>query len=692
MNILLAEHAGFCFGVRRAADRIEALLAEAPTPRILTLGELIHNRTYLDALAARGVEEADEETATAAALASDTRGRTVLVLRTHGVSAEVEARMRALAEAHPHFEIADMTCPFVKKVHRIAEGETDADTLFLLFGKPGHPEVCGAISRARGAAAVFSSPEELTSLLRREEPSEKAICLAAQTTENSVEWKKSKKILKNYCTNSKIFDTICDVTKKRQDEAIALASRAEVTLVIGGRGSSNTKELYRLCREVCPRTYFVESVADLPPSLSTASTVAITAGASTPDGLIMEVYKKMDEIRTEDFAEMLEGTLKELHTGETVTGYVTRIEKDVIYVDVGVKATGMVTRDQITDDQNVKLTDLFKVGEELRLFVIRVNDGEGIVTLSKKRVDRDKSWYDIVDMKENGGIVEGPVVEANKGGVVIEALGNRIFVPASRTGLAKDADFTTLVGTTQRARIIDIDEQRHRAVASIGSVLVEERKAREQAIWETLEVGKHYLGTVKTLTSYGAFVDIGGVDGMVHNTELSWKRIRNPKEVVEIGQQIDVYIKDIDLEKRRISLGYKSDENDPWRAFTAQYQVGDVITGKIVSMMPFGAFVEVIDGVDGLIHISHICQEKIARPQDALQMGQEVTAKIIAIDDEHRRLSLSIRTLLDEAQRAEERAAREAEMAERSEAAAAAAKERAELEAEMAPYIVRRID
>ena len=398
----------------------------------------------------------------------------------------------------------------------------------------------------------------------------------------------------------------------------------------------------------------------------------------------------MDETRS--FAEMLEETLKTLNTGETVTGTVTRIEKDVVYVDVGVKATGVLTRDQITDDQAVDLGTMFKVGDELTLFVIRVSDSDGIVTLSKKRVDRDKNWYALIAMKDEGGIVEGPVVEANKGGVVIEYLGNRVFVPASRTGLPKDADLSVLVGTVQRARIIDIDMQKKRAVASIRSVAIEEKKAEEAAIWATLEVGKRYTGIVKNLTTYGAFVDIGGVDGMVHNTELSWKHIRHPKEVVSVGQELVVFIKELDVEKRRISLGYKCEENDPWRAFTAQYNVGDVVTAKIVSMMPFGAFAEVMDGVDGLIHISRISQEKIARPQDVLEIGQEITVKIVEIDNERRRLSLSIRALLDEAQRAAEKAARDAERAERDAEREAARKEEEALRAEMAPYIVGTVD
>ncbi len=687
MKILVAEHAGFCPGVRRATEAIEQALASS-SARILTLGELIHNPLYLAELSARGVEIVDEEGAARAAAESERRGRTLLFFRTHGVSRATEHAMRKLSEKHPSFEIHDLTCPFVKRIHAIAE---EAEGVFLLFGKRSHPEVRGVLDRTPGAALVFDSADDLPELLSEKIPQNTALTVAAQTTMGQKEWENSKKIIKNLYTNAIFFDTICKVTQKRQEETEELASKADFTVILGGKSSSNTRELYEIAARSCRNTVWIERKEELTLPLSTDVTVAITAGASTPDGLIMEVYKTMDE-RMENFAELLEGTLKTLNTGETVTGTVTSIAKDVVYVDIGVKMTGLLTRDQITDDQNADLSAMFKVGDELRLFVIRVSDTDGIVTLSKKRVDRDKNWYALVAMKDEGGIVEGPVVEANKGGVVMEVMANRVFVPASRTGLPKDADLSVLVGTTQRARIIDIDEQRKRAVASIRSVAIEEKKAAESAIWETLEVGQRYTGVVKNLTTYGAFVDIGGVDGMVHNTELSWKHIRHPKEVVSVGQELSVYIKELDAEKRRISLGYKCEENDPWRLFTEQYKLGDIVTGKIVSMMPFGAFAEIMDGVDGLIHISRISQEKIARPQDVLEIGQEVTVKIVEIDDERRRLSLSIRALLDDAQRAEEKAAREAERAEREAEREAAAKEEAALRAEMAPYIVASVD
>ncbi len=691
MKLLLAKSAGFCFGVRRATEKIEELLKNEAPCRIFTLGELIHNRLYLQELEEKGVFAIDEKEAERVAAASDGGEKTFLLLRTHGVSRATEEKMRALTLSHKNFFAVDLTCPFVKRIHRIAEKESEENGIFLLFGQKGHPEVEGTLDRARGKAVVFDRADDLQTVLEPFSP-DMPLCMAAQTTESKKEFEKTKKNLEKLYTNPKIFDTICNVTEERQAEAAMLSEKADAVIVIGGKFSSNSRKLYELCASICKHTQFIESVSELKRDFSPDATVAITAGASTPDGLIMEVYKEMDEIRSENFAEMLEGTLKTLNTGETVTGIVTSIAKDAVYVDVGVKGTGIVKRDQITDDTDADLAKMFKVGEELKLFVIRVNDGEGIITLSKKRVDRDKNWYDLVAMKDEGGVIEGPVTETNKGGVVIEYMDNKVFVPASRTGVAKDGDLSVLLGTTQRARIIEIDGHKKRAVASIRSVQIEEEKEREAAIWATLEVGKHYIGTVKNLTSYGAFVDIGGIDGMVHNTELSWKHIKSPKEVVAVGDKLEVYIKDLDVEKKRISLGYKTAENNPWTKFAAEYKVGDIVKAKIVSMMPFGAFAEVVDGVDGLIHISRISQEKIARPQDVLTIGQEVDVKIVEIDNERQRLSLSMRAILDDAQRAEEEAARAAEKAARDAEREAAAKERAELEAEMAPYIVRSID
>ena len=394
----------------------------------------------------------------------------------------------------------------------------------------------------------------------------------------------------------------------------------------------------------------------------------------------------------ENFTELLEGSIKSLHTGDTVVGTVFTIDKAEIKLDLGAKFTGVLTKDQITDDPNAVLTEMFKIGDEIEVFVIRVEDGKGIATVSKKRVDRDNSWVILKSAFENGDVLEGKVISVVKGGVILSTSGNTVFVPASQTGVAKGGDLSTLVGTTQKVKLLEFDTEKKKALGSIKVLLVEEKKAREEAAWAQLEVGKHFMGTVKNLTPYGAFVDIGGVDGMVHNSELSWKRIKHPSQVVSVGQQIDVFVKELDVEKKRISLGYKTQEMDSWFQFTQKFNVGDIVPAKIVSIMPFGAFAEVYEDVDGLIHISRISSQRINNPAEVLEVGQVVDVKITEIDDENRKLALSIRAITEAAEKAAKEEALAAEKAAAEAEAAAEEARLAEERADMAPYIVGSID
>ena len=392
-----------------------------------------------------------------------------------------------------------------------------------------------------------------------------------------------------------------------------------------------------------------------------------------------------------NFVTMLEESIKPLHTGETVSGIVYAITDNEIYLDLGAKFTGVIVKEQITDDASAKLQDMFKVGDEVTAFVIRVEDGKGMATLSKTRVDRDRSWIVLKEAFENGQDLEGEVTAVVKGGVVMTIASNRVFVPASQTGIAKGGDLSVLVGTTQKVRLIEFDEGKKKALASIKVILNEAKKAAEDAIWASLEIGAHYRGIVKNLVPYGAFVDIGGVDGMVHNSELSWKRIKHPSVVVSVGQEIEVFIKELDEEKGRISLGYKTQENDTWFQFTQKFAVGDIVPAKIVSLMPFGAFAEVYEDVDGLIHISRISTERVNSPADVLSVGQIVNVKITEIDDENRKLALSIRAIEEAEKKAAEAEARAAEKAARDAERAEEEKRIAEERADMAPYIVGSI-
>ena len=681
MKINLSKYAGFCPGVRRADETVRDL-SNTSSDRIYTLGHLIHNRLYTENLEAMGVSSIEYEDVQSIYLEAPEKPMT-LVIRTHGIVKEQLDTLLQFEREHENFTLVDRTCPFVKKIHQIALDNTNDETVFLLFCDSKHPEAIGTMSYARGEKFAFSSLEELASY----DLGNKSPILCAQTTQNLVEFKKIKKFLENLCTNAKIFDTICSVTENRQNEAIKLANESDYMIVIGGHESSNTKKLYELCSALCP-TVWIESITDLQTDFpDNAKCVGITAGASTPDGIITEVLKEM-----ENFTELLEGSIKSLHTGDTVVGTVFTIDKAEIKLDLGAKFTGVLSKDQITDDPNAVLTDMFKIGDEIEVFVIRVEDGKGIATVSKKRVDRDNSWVVLKNAFDNGEVLEGKVVSVVKGGVVLSTNGNTVFVPASQTGVAKGGDLSTLVGTTQKVKLLEFDTEKKRALGSIKVLLNEEKKAREEAVWATLEVGKHYMGTVKNLTPYGAFVDIGGVDGMVHNTELSWKRIKHPSQVVSVGQQIDVFIKELDVEKKRISLGYKTQEMDSWFQFTQKFNVGDIVPAKIVSIMPFGAFAEVYEDVDGLIHISRISSQRINNPAEVLEVGQVVDVKITEIDDENRKLALSIRAITEAAEKA---AREEALAAEKAAAEAEAAAEEARLaeeRADMAPYIVGSID
>ena len=657
-TVEIAQYAGFCFGVKRAVEALEKVVQTLPEGGMIsTLGHLIHNESYVRSLEARGIFSVSEEEAIQSAEQATKDQPFVLIIRAHGVPLCMQQKLEDIAAQNPHFTLVDCTCPFVQKLQKVALSINPEKEFFLLLGDKAHPEVKGVMSRFSGEKYTFDTPEALKELLlhRNVQKSDGKIpILAAQTTQNLCKWNKSKKIVEKLYTNAKFFGTICSVTEERQSRARELAARCDGIVVVGGRESANTAKLYEICREVCGNTVWIADASELDVTRFAASLyVGIVAGASTPSEEIQEVYKTMSEIMKENFEEMLESQCLTLNTGDVVTGTVTHVSDAELQLDLSAGVTGYIKAEQITDDPAFKLTENFKNGDQVEGFVIRVSDIEGVAELSKKRADADKNWQNVVDACENKTVLEGKVTEAVRGGVVILHNANRIFVPASQTGVPKDGDLSTLVGTTVSFKVIEIKAPK-KAIGSIRVVLREERRAQEADFWANIEVGKAYHGTVKSLTSFGAFVDLGGVDGMVHLTELSWKRLKSPAEVVSVGDELDVFVKSFDPEKKRISLGYKTEASNPWNIFKSQYAVGDIASVKIVNMMPFGAFAEIIDDVDGLIHISQIAMQRIAKPADLLEIGQVVDARIIEIDDEKKKVSLSIRALLEEAAEAAE--------------------------------------
>ena len=639
-EVRVAKSAGFCYGVERAVKLAEETAREKGGCAML--GSIIHNVhvvAELEALGARQVNSVEE-----------VRPGETVIIRSHGERKEVFDRLEQLGAV-----CVNATCPNVLRIQQLVAQADREGRIPLIIGEPRHPEVMGVASWS-DRSVIFPGPEELEKWLLQE-PSRQSLSLTAvaQTTCIRTIWETSKEILKKLCTNAKIFDTICSATHRRQLEAAELAAQADVMVVVGDRKSANTKHLAEICRKACPVVYQIEQAGELTTGFLSGCTMAgLTAGASTPAGIIKEVYTTMsEEIKNmepqeESFEELLDKSFKTLNTGEKVTGIVTAVGPTEVQVDLGCKQAGYISVEELSADPSVKPEDVVKVGDEIETYIIRVNDVEGYAMLSKKRLDAVKVWEDIAEACENKTTLEGKVTEENKGGIVVNVKGVRVFVPASQSGQPRGADLSQMIGQTVSLRITEVNRARRRVVGSIRAVQYEERQAAQAAIWESIEVGKHYTGTVKSMTSYGVFVDIGGVDGMVHVTELTWGRIKTPADVVKVGDEIDVFVLSFDPEKRKISLGCKTAESNPWNHFLDQFSVGDVVPAKIVKLMTFGAFAEIIPGVDGLIHISQIADRRINKPDDVLSEGQDVTVKIIDVDAENKRISLSIRALLND--------------------------------------------
>lgn len=640
-KLMVAKSAGFCFGVSRSVKMAEEMLAAEQN--CYSLGELIHNDDVVQHLRSEGLTVVDGPE-------QIPQGASVII-RSHGVSrAEFEAVQ------HTGATVYDATCPKVKRIHEIAAEASAEGRQPVIIGAAGHPEVRAICGWCVSPVVVNDAAELAARIADGTIDCAKPLTVVIQTTQTQEKLLECQKIIKKQCTNAKLFDTICGATFTRQTEAAQMASACDAMVVVGGSHSANSRHLYEICRSACANVQFIENAAQLDTSAFVhADTVGLTAGASVPAWIIKEVKQKMsDEIltqenptETENFDEMLEASLKPIYNGEKVTGTVVAISGTEISVDIGTKYSGFIPTSEFTDD-GIKVEDVLHVGDTIEASVVRVNDVEGTAMLSKKRLDAVKNWAAIEEAQESGEIVEGKVTEDNKGGIVVSVKGIRVFVPASQSGLPKDAAMSELVGQTVRLKITEVNRGRKRVVGSIRAVAQKERRERAEKIWSEIEVGKQYHGTVKSLTSYGAFVDIGGVDGMVHVSELSWNRIKNPSEVVKVGDEIEVYVKSYDPENQKVSLGYKKEEDNPWVKLENEVPVGTEFTAPVVSITKFGAFVRIMPGIDGLVHISEISNERVNKVSDVLKVGDEVRVKLTAVDFDRKRISLSMKACLDE--------------------------------------------
>ncbi|NBI08526.1 bifunctional 4-hydroxy-3-methylbut-2-enyl diphosphate reductase/30S ribosomal protein S1 [Colidextribacter sp. OB.20] len=633
-RVVLAQSAGFCYGVRRAVELAEEKAAQG-IPCVM-LGSLIHNRDVTGRLAALGLRTVEQP--------EEVPDGGAVIIRSHGESRAVHQDF-----ARRGITVFDATCPNVTHIHKIVADAEARGRQCVIVGTAGHPEVVAIAGWCR-APLILSGAKELEKWLNEEENRiNSPLTFVSQTTSTKKIWEDCVKKAKKLCTNAEFFDTICGATSKRQEEARQLAAQCGRMVVVGDRQSSNTRRLAEICRECCSDVRLIERAEELG-QLPQVDMVGITAGASTPAWIIKEVYNKMsDEIMEieKSFAEMLEESIKTLNNGDKVTGTVVAITPTEVQVELGVKYPGYIALSELSDDPNVKPEDVVKVGDKIESQVIQVSDRDCMIKLSKRRLDINKGWEEIEAARENEAVMEGFVTEDNKGGVVVSVKGVRVFVPASQTGLPRETPMSELLKQKVRLVITEVNRARRRVVGSISRVTRAERAAAAEKVWAEIEDGKRYTGTVKSLTSYGAFVDIGGVDGMVHISELSWSRIKHPSEVVKVGDTVEVYVISADKEKKKISLGMKDHSQDPWTVFTTTYQVGDIANVRVVKLMTFGAFAEVVPGVDGLIHISQLADHRVEKPGDVVAEGDKVDVKITDVDMENKKISLSIRALLE---------------------------------------------
>jgi len=635
LKIILAKHAGFCFGVMRAVKAVYDKVASGEP--IYTIGPIIHNPQVVDELRKKGVVIEED---------IDRIENGTVIIRSHGVVPAIYERIK-----EKNLKLVDATCPYVKRIHEKVRRFHENDYQIIIVGEREHPEVIGINGWCNNQAIILNDSSDIDSL-----PPVKKACVVAQTTITQEKWDEVIGAITPRVQDLEIFNTICYTTSERQKEAVAISKIASVMLVIGGKNSSNTQKLFNICKQYCKRTYAIETAADIPLlHLGSNDIVGITAGASTPDWIIKEVVSRMSEqehMNQQDvnFMEDFEKTLVTIKNRQTVKGTVVQVSDDEVSVNIGYKSDGIIPKSELSTDPDVQPKDLFKVGDEIEVEVLKVNDGEGNVILSKKAVDLKKTWAAIEEAFEKGTVIEGIGKEVVKGGLIATVMGIRTFVPASQLSTHFVQDISQFVGQPLRLKIIEMERNRNRIVASQRAVLEQEAEEAKNRLWDSLEVGQKRTGIVRRLTDFGAFVDIGGVDGLIHVSDLSWGRVKHPSDVVKVGEEVEVVVLAVDREKERISLGYKQTKPHPWDTAVSKYQVNSIVEGKVVRIASFGAFVELEPGLDGLVHISQIANHRVNKVEDELKVGDMVRVKILEVKPEEKRISLSIREALPESE------------------------------------------
>lgn len=635
MEIILAEHAGYCFGVDRAVkSALETLNKFSKKTNIYSLGPLIHNTQVVDYFKELGLEVIDE---------IPNKGEGKIIIRAHGVPYEIQKKAE-----NQGYEVVDTTCPYVKSVHNKVKKHRDEGYKIVIIGDPNHPEVIGINGWCNNEGIIINNVEDAKKLDMYEK-----ICLVSQTTNTREKFETLSEIIKNKGEEVKIYNTICNATRLRQEACKKVAQKVDAMIVIGGLHSSNTNKLAEVAKNYCSNVYHIETINDLPlQELIKFNTIGITAGASTPDRIIKEVIDIMkntnDNINDQEMLEAIENTFVNISRGDIVKGEVITVTEDEVMVNINYKSDGIVSKEELSNDHKIDPKELYKEGDKVEVYVLNLDDGEGNVLLSIKRVEIIKSWDKLEEIYENNELIECEVVEIVKGGVIGLVNGITGFIPASHLSTKFVKDLNIFKDKVFDVKIIDLDRRKNRLILSRKTVELEELKLKREKLWDSLEIDKVVEGEVKRLTNFGAFVDLGGVDGLIHISDLSWARINHPSDVLNVGDKVKVIVQDFSKEKNRISLGYKQQFPKPWDIFIKNRKVGDIIEGTVVNLLDFGAFVRLEEGVDGLVHVSQISHEHVHKPKDVLSIGEKVKVKIINIEEEDERISLSMKEVDDE--------------------------------------------
>lgn len=629
MEIILAKSAGFCFGVQRAVDMA---YEQAGHREVYTFGPIIHNEEVIEDLKSKGVniiEDLDE---------LEGKSDCTVVIRSHGVEKKVYDDLNSRG-----IHVVDATCPFVKKIHNIVKDDSEAGRVIIIVGDPNHQEVKGIVGWCSGEVHVVDSEEGALSLIDVLSDESRESSVVSQTTFNLNKFNNIVDIIRNKLYNVNVYETICNATAVRQKEAKEIASRVDAMIVIGGRNSSNTQKLYDISKKECENTYYIQTLVDLDlTTFESVSRVGITAGASTPNYIIKEVHSSMAELSFEQMLENDESKVS-IRQGELVDGTVIDVKPDEIVVDIKYKSDGIITKSEYTNAPNVDLTELVHVGDPITVKVIKTNDGEGQVALSYKQVAAEKVNEKLEEAFNNGEVLKGKVIQVVKGGLNVNVEESRVFIPASLVSDVYEKNLDKYLDQEIEFVLTEFNPKKRRIIGNRKKLVVEQKAEAAKELFARIEVGMVVEGTVKNVTDFGAFIDLGGADGLLHISEMSWGRVESPKKVFKVGDKVKAFIKAIDGEK--IALSLKFDETNPWVNAEEKYAIGNVVKGRIARMTDFGAFVELEPGVDALLHVSQISYEHVAKPEDVFKIGDEIEAKIVDFKPEDKKISLSIKAL-----------------------------------------------